>query len=97
MMANVKQPPKDGPFEISPHGKLRIGIRFTLDPDDPGEAHVIHMLRSTWEASGSMARTLLALALGGADPAMAFAVETHDNMETVAPAEAVLEAMGDEV
>ncbi len=96
-MANVKQPPKDGPFEISPHGKLRIGIRFTLDPDDPSEAHVIRMLRSTWEASGSMARTLLALALGGADPAMAFANETNGDLETPAPTEAVLEAMGDEV
>lgn len=96
-MANVKPPPKDGPFEISPHGKLRIGIRFTLDPDDPAEAHVIRMLRSTWEASGSMARTLLALALGGADPAVAYGVETNGDMEVLAPAEAVLEAMGDEV
>ena len=96
-MANVKPPPKDGPFEISPHGKLRIGIRFTLDPVDASEAHVIRMLRSTWEASGSMARTLLALALGGADPAMAYAVETNGDMEVLAPAEAVLEAMGDEV
>ena len=44
-----------------------------------------------------MARTLLALALGGADPAMAYAVETNGDMEVLAPAEAVLEAMGDEV